>query len=80
MIISPAGYWADSSFGGMAFFDNHYIFVMRSKLSIFLLIIGSLVVFAYSSHINYEQHAEAKRAFVQHPEFVPTAPMVRLAA
>lgn len=53
---------------------------MFSKLFIFLLIIGSLGVFVYSSGVNYEQHREIKRSLVNHPEFIPTSEMVGLSA
>lgn len=53
---------------------------MFSKLFIFLLVIGSLSVFIYSSGVNYRQHVDMKRAFVNHPEFIPTSEMVGLSA
>jgi len=53
---------------------------MFSKLLLFLLVIGSLAVFTYSSGINYKQHTDIKRTLVNHPEFIPTSEMTNLSA
>lgn len=53
---------------------------MFSKLLIFLLVIVSLTVFIYSSGVNYQQHVDIKRAFVNHPEFIPTSETVEISA
>lgn len=53
---------------------------MFSKLLIFLLVISSIMVFVYSSEMNYKQHTEIKRAFVDHPEFIPTSKLIKLSA
>ncbi|HBB26981.1 TPA: hypothetical protein DCZ36_00605 [Candidatus Gracilibacteria bacterium] len=53
---------------------------MFSKLLAFLLVIGSGVFFIYSSGINYQQHVDINRTFVDHPEFIPTSEMVGLSA
>lgn len=53
---------------------------MFSKLFIFLLVIGSLGVFVYSSGVNYQQHIDIKRSLVNHPEFIPTSEMAGLSA
>lgn len=53
---------------------------MFSKLLIFLLVIGSLLVFTYSSGVNYAQHVEVRRALVNHPEFIPTSELVGLSS
>lgn len=53
---------------------------MFSKLLVFLLVVGSLIVFTYSSGVNYQQHADIKRVLVNHPEFIPTADMANLSS
>lgn len=53
---------------------------MFSKLFTFLLTVVSLVVFVYSSEINYKQHVDIKRTFVNHPEFIPTPETVGISA
>ena len=53
---------------------------MFSKLLTFLLVIASLAVFIYSSWVNYKQHVDIKRAFVNHPEFIPTSELASLSA
>lgn len=37
-------------------------------------------MFVYSSEVDYKQHVDTKRAFVDHPEFIPTAETVGLSA
>ncbi|MBP9812471.1 hypothetical protein KBC86_03750 [Candidatus Gracilibacteria bacterium] len=53
---------------------------MFTKFLTFLLVILSIGVFVYSSEMNYKQHTDTKRAFVNHPEFIPTAEVVGLSA
>lgn len=53
---------------------------MYSKLLAFLLVIVSLAVFVYSSGVNYRQHVDTKRAFVNHPEFIPASETVGLSS
>lgn len=53
---------------------------MFSKLFTFVLVIVSLAVFVYSSGVNYKQHIDIKRSFVNHPEFIPTSETVGISA
>lgn len=53
---------------------------MYSKLLVFILVIASLGVFTYSTWVNYKQHVDTKRAFVNHPEFIPTSETVGLSS
>lgn len=49
---------------------------MFSRVIAFLCLLGSIAFFAYSSEIGYRQHSETRRAFVEHPEFIPDAQLV----
>lgn len=51
---------------------------MYSKLLSFLLILLAIGVFFYDSSLNYAKHTEMRRAFVDHPEFIPSSQSVRL--
>lgn len=53
---------------------------MFSKLFTFLFIILSVTLFYFASMSEYTNHIELRRAIVNHPEFIPTASSIRLAA
>ncbi|MDD2916903.1 MAG: hypothetical protein PHH70_03625 [Candidatus Gracilibacteria bacterium] len=53
---------------------------MFSKLFIFLLVLISIGVFVYDSGVNYVQHVDIRRSFVNHPEFIPTSEIANLSS
>lgn len=53
---------------------------MFSKFLTFLLVIGFIGFFIYSSDKNYQQHVTIKRILVNHPEFIPTSEIVGLSS